>query len=255
MKQFNTLSELAQAKVLTGTPVRIMTPLIDGMVQATGEGLSLASGNVFVPRFEDQEAITGRKTSLLDDAFTGNLSTRINRYKKTPEGTWIADANGRTSTVYYNGQIWWSNDEVSYTANGYLVQSWGFSTSDPDVLELQVTGSSEVIQFTRYNGLSDRGQVAVGTIVSEEAPQSPVTGQRWTRCTDMKSFIWYVDGDSQQWIEDNPSMGADFPDIRADWKEYFRTIPEYLDDGEADTGGLVFGDVYRTPTGEVRFKL
>lgn len=47
-----------------------------------------------------------------------------------------------------------------------------------------------------------------GSIISDTPPNPPINSQRWTRCTDMRSFIWYEDGDSGQWVEDNPSMGG-----------------------------------------------
>ena len=207
MKIFNNFSELAQSKVLTGTPVRVLKPaLVDGMVEASGEGLSLLSGNVFVGQFVDQESVTARKTSLLDDAFTGGISAYINRYEKNNSGDWVAAADGRTSAVFYSGQLWWPLVEIPYTANGYLITSWGLPTGNPDILEVS-TSAGTVFQFNRFTGLVDGG-TSGGSIVSETPPNNPLAGNRWTRCSDMKSFIWYVDSEGSQWIEDNPSMGA-----------------------------------------------
>lgn len=47
-----------------------------------------------------------------------------------------------------------------------------------------------------------------GSSISELPPADKVAGRRWTRCSDMKSFIWYVDNNGAQWVEDNPSMGG-----------------------------------------------
>ncbi len=44
-----------------------------------------------------------------------------------------------------------------------------------------------------------------GSYVGESPPTFPSQGDRWTRCTDMKGFIWYVDDDGGQWVEDRPS--------------------------------------------------
>lgn len=207
MKIFNTFGQLAAAKVLTGTPVRVLEPaLIDGVVEATGEGLSLLSGNVFVPSFGDQESITARKTSLLDDAFTGGISAYINTYKKDNSGNWLAAADGRTSAVFYAGQVWWPLVEIPYTPSGYLITSWGLPTGNPDILEV-TTSIGTVFQFNRFTGLIDGGNSG-GSTVSDTPPVNPLAGNRWTRCSDMKSFIWYVDNNGSQWVEDNPSMGA-----------------------------------------------
>lgn len=208
MKIFNTFGQLAAAKVLTGTPVRVLEPaLIDGVVEATGEGLSLLSGNVFVPSFGDQESITARKTSLLDDAFTGGISAYINTYKKDNSGNWLASAGGRTSAVFYAGQVWWPLVEIPYTPSGYLITSWCLPTGNPDILEV-TTSIGTVFQFNRFTGLIDGGNSG-GSTVSDTPPINPLAGNRWTRCSDMKSFIWYVGDDGSQWVEDNPSMGGD----------------------------------------------
>ena len=48
-----------------------------------------------------------------------------------------------------------------------------------------------------------------GSTISETPPAFPIDGERWTRCTDMKGFIYYVDDNSAQWVEDRPSYGTD----------------------------------------------
>lgn len=53
------------------------------------------------------------------------------------------------------------------------------------------------------------GQSSGGSTISEEPPTIKSAGDRWTRCSDMKAFLWYEDGDSGQWIEDRPSYGID----------------------------------------------
>lgn len=206
MKTFNNFAELAQAKVSTGTPVRILKPaLVEGVVEVSGEGLTLLSNNVFVPQFDDQEALTGRKTSILDDNFSSGVSAYINSYYKDDNGEWVANSAGRTSAVYYNGQLWWPLEKIPHKAGGYLVLSWSQPTSNPDILEVSVVGG-QVIQFNRFRGVV--GGDSGGSTVSETPPADPVAGSRWTRCRDMKSFIWYVDNEGAQWVEDNPSYGT-----------------------------------------------
>lgn len=245
MKIFNNFSELAQAKVLTGTPVRILKPaLIDGVAEASGEGLSLLSGNVFVAQFNDQEAITARKTNLLDDSFTSGVSAYINRYSKDSSGNWVGATEGKTSSVFYNGQIWWPLVEIPYTANGYLVTAWGHPTGNPDILEVSVS-TGAVIQFNRFSGLIDGISGGGGSIISEVPPTNPLAGVRWTRCSDMRSFIWYVDVDGSQWVEDHPSVG--FPthstgvDVSIDTLDGPSNVQEFVD--RRPVSILTFGGV------------
>ncbi len=48
-------------------------------------------------------------------------------------------------------------------------------------------------------------RAAGGSTISEDPPESPRNGQSWKRCSDLKNFIWYVDQDGGQWVEDRPS--------------------------------------------------
>lgn len=154
MKTFNTFVELALARITTGTPVRILKPsLIDGIVENEGEGLSLVSGNVFIPQFDDQEALTGRKISLLDDSFESGFNAYINVYKKNDDGEWESSNEGHTSTIYYNGQLWWPLLDIPYLEGGYQITSWSQPTLNPDILEVSVQGGS-VIQFNRFVGVN-----------------------------------------------------------------------------------------------------
>lgn len=146
MKTFNTFGDLAEAKVLTGTPVSILEPgMVQGVVRTTGEGLSLLSGNVFVPNFENIELVAGRKISLLEDSFVDNLSTYVNSYIQEDSGAWVPSDDGLTSAIYYHGQLWNPIQEVVASTAGYLVRSW---TITDGLLEV-VTTDSEFIQFRK----------------------------------------------------------------------------------------------------------
>jgi len=65
------------------------------------------------------------------------------------------------------------------------------------------------ITYYVYNTDTSQYEVTAsssGSYVGELPPAIiPRQGDRWTRCTDMKGFIWYVDVDGGQWVEDNPS--------------------------------------------------
>ena len=69
------------------------------------------------------------------------------------------------------------------------------------------------ITYYVYNTTTSQYEVTAsssGSYVGELPPTIiPRQGDRWTRCTDMKAFIWYVDVDGGQWVEDRPSYGTD----------------------------------------------
>jgi hypothetical protein len=152
MKVFNTLAQLQLASILTGTPVRVLDPaLIDGVVvDATGdflsEGFPLPSGNVFVPKMDDQEALTGRKSTV------GVVGATIAPFSKDATGVWQVDLAGKTSTFFHLGQLWWPDDEAT---ESFTVVSIG--TPVGDRLDVQVRDGSGALTYrpySRFAGLS-----------------------------------------------------------------------------------------------------
>jgi hypothetical protein len=74
-----------------------------------------------------------------------------------------------------------------------------------------IADTDNIIIFDSEGNSKDSGKKITdiersgGSYVGELPPTFPNQGDRWTRCTDMKGFIWYVDEDGGQWVEDRPS--------------------------------------------------
>lgn len=149
MKTFNTYTQLVAASILTGTPVCVLEPSpVEGIVEATGNGLTLQSGNVFVPDFSVLEASLGRKITLVADGAESSLTTTFNTYLKESSGDWTESDEGSTSIMFYNGQLWTPDSEVTYIAGGYTLESW-VATDD----NLTVTAvDTSITSFTRFEG-------------------------------------------------------------------------------------------------------
>lgn len=99
-------------------------------------------------------------------------------------------------------------------ADGYSSPSGPFLlNSDVDMLLHKITNlgdatsDKDAINLGQVVTLLENHVASGGSIIVETAPLIVINGQRWTRCADMKSFIWYVDDDGGQWVEDNPSYG------------------------------------------------
>lgn len=50
--------------------------------------------------------------------------------------------------------------------------------------------------------------LAAAKVSSETPPPNPENGLMWYVPSTGESYLWYVDGDSGQWIQENPSIGA-----------------------------------------------
>ncbi len=111
-----------------------------------------------------------------------------------PEGFYLKDdiSLGGNTLVDIGGDI---------ELNGNRITGSGLAVDDGDLVSKEYLVNA--FQTVAVSG---------GSITSEEPPAIKVHGQRWTRCSDRKSFTWDEDilGDPSTggWIEDNPSTGA-----------------------------------------------
>ena len=112
--------------------------------------------------------------------------------------TLTVDADGRLTAASSGTET-----PESFTAVG--IQSGG-----------SLVGSAQTINFannltaTVSNGVATINSTASGgggasVQVSDTAPSNPSEGDLWWRSSDGKGFIYYNDGNSNQWVEFNPS--------------------------------------------------
>ena len=97
--------------------------------------------------------------------------------------------------------------------DGYTDPSGTFSVNtDLDMLNNKIVNLGAAVNPNDAVRLVDAEALAGvgggGSTISEVPPVIKVAGERWTRCSDMKAFLWYVDVDGGQWIEDRPSYGV-----------------------------------------------
>lgn len=147
-------------------------------------------------------------------------------------------------------------DKLTYLVQ-QILETQGRTLRHPFPSGSYDAGGRRIVNLGGYVDLTDavnaqdvadiisQSEVSGGSIVSETPPAPPIADQRWTRCSDMKSFIWYVDEDGGQWVEDNPSLGG----------TNTVDLPTFADEAAALAGGLATDSLYKTATGEVRIKL
>lgn len=99
----------------------------------------------------------------------------------------------------------------------------------------------------RYIGIN-----AGASFVQATPPTTAVAGNRWYDTNSGRTYIYYQDGDSGQWVEDNPQSGND-GGIRDDLSSPtghtlvgFLGLQNFADDVAASVGGVPVGGLYRT---------
>ena len=48
----------------------------------------------------------------------------------------------------------------------------------------------------------------VTSYIGDEPPTQPLNGAEWYCTTDGRSYVWYADADSSQWVESSPQSGS-----------------------------------------------
>ena len=100
---------------------------------------------------------------------------------------------------------------VTFDSNGNSANSGINTTSFFNKMDKAPTSNIDnVVIFDSAGNAKDSGKKLNevgngGSYIGENPPTFPQQGDRWTRCTDMKGFIYYIDADSAQWVEDRPS--------------------------------------------------
>lgn len=205
MKYFNNFTQLSQAILADNTPVTVLKPaMLTGIVQSTGDGLTLPNGKVLVMKFDDIEAITKRRTQILADEFLGNLSARLNTYSKDTEGEWVASADGLTSTVFYAGSLWWPQNEEEYSQVDHQIISW--SNPSSDTLEVR-TLNDRYFVFEKFIGLGqtpiDPAMIDADSLVVDDGETSDTLSNRFSRIRESDKHFMETNGVNLQDLATN----------------------------------------------------
>jgi hypothetical protein len=130
-----------------------------------------------------------------------------------------------------------SNEETNTTVIEYIDTEIADVNSRVDNVEtvkmdkVPAASTDNVVIFDSAGNAKDSGKKLNevgngGSYIGENPPTFPQQGDRWTRCTDMKGFIYYIDADSAQWVEDRPSYGEDtIGDVSVPY--IFDTVADY----------------------------
>ena len=56
---------------------------------------------------------------------------------------------------------------------------------------------------------NDSGYITTGSTTSDAAPSTPSDGDLWYRSSDGRMYVYYDDGNTQQWVDANPNLPPD----------------------------------------------
>ena len=138
--------------------------------------------------------------SYISDEGTGNLKFRSNAFKFTnvaENKTALVVTPPGTVELYYD-----NSKKLETTTSGVNI------TSDLNVgTGVTVYGNSGIVSATEYYGDgSNLTGVSGGVTISSTPPSSPDAGDLWYSDVAAKTYIYYTDSSSSQWIEASPNV-------------------------------------------------
>jgi len=101
-----------------------------------------------------------------------------------------------------------SNTSVAIQETAPSNPSSGDMWFDPNALKTYIyynDGDSDQWVQANPTGGGGSGSGGASVTVSDTAPSSPSSGDLWWHSTDLKLYVYYTDGSSNQWVQTNPS--------------------------------------------------
>jgi hypothetical protein len=120
-----------------------------------------------------------------------------------------------------HGDMWWNSEDavlyvyyVDVDADGYWVEATAGPLLNQALADLSDTNitSPTIDQTLVYNGTQwvNQDSSGGGLTVSATPPAGPDNGDMWFSSNDGKTYVYYSDGDSSQWVEVGASVSGEF---------------------------------------------
>jgi hypothetical protein len=101
--------------------------------------------------------------------------------------------------------------------SGATITDAGTPASDDKVL-IQDTSDSNNLKYVDISDLPSGGGGGASVSVSDTAPSSPSAGDLWFDSSTAKMYVYYNDGNSNQWV--SVTSGLPTPDSKTGWMDY-----------------------------------
>ena len=162
------------------------------------------------------EIKTAYEAEANTNAFTDSEKTKLTGISAGAEVNAVTSVNGQTGAVTVAG-----NTDLSYTGSSReLASSTGNNVTLPEVTAAGNSGLMTGADKTKLDGISTGAEVNAVTSVNGQTgavtvdgtgissslnpPSSPSAGDLWYETDGGRGYIYYNDGDSNQWVEFSP---------------------------------------------------
>ena len=162
-----------------------------------------------------QAALDAKLANVVEDTspqLGGNLDVNGNDIVTTSNADIDLDPNGSGVVVFKGNSTKGSGQfklNCEQNSHGIVIKGPPHSAGAGYTLTLPNTegNANEVLKTDGSGNLDWVAQTTGGSsvTVSDTAPGSPSSGDLWWHSTDLKLYVYYTDGSSNQWVQTNPS--------------------------------------------------
>ena len=160
------------------------------------------------------------------------------------DGTWATPPGTATNLGYTAA----SSTITSSTGTGVALPN--FTSTNPGLVPYSGGGTQKFLR-------ADGSWITVGsrqTFVGTSAPSSPNAGDQWFDTDEGRTYIYYSDTDSSQWVEGNPSWNGGIP-VGSVTPSYLSTGgPNWDTSGNLELTAASTGVILKSPNG-TRYKV
>lgn len=160
------------------------------------------------------------------------------------DGTWAAPPGTATNLGYVSA----TSTVTSSTGSGVALPV--FTSAINGLVPYSGGGTTKFLR-------ADGSWITLGsrqTFIGTSAPSSPNSGDQWFDTDEGRTYIYYVDSDSAQWVEGNPSWNGGIP-VGSIVPSYLSTGGPYWDaSGNLELTSAGTGVILRSPNG-TRYKI
>jgi len=171
-------------------------------------------------------------------------------------GASVTTSTTAPSVDLENGDLWWNSEDgalyvyfIDGDSDGYWVEATAGTVSFQSLDDMTDTNITTPVadQTLVYDGSQWVNQDPAGgggLTVSATAPSDPENGDMWFNSNDGKTYVYYTDGDSSQWVEVGASVSGAFITVNSTapsspengalwWDPDNGNLYVYYDDGDS----------------------
>jgi hypothetical protein len=178
---------------------------------ATADGIALITSSDANPFTDAQQTLLGNQSG------TNTGDQDLSAYQLEPsEGAFVNGDKTKLDGIEASADV---TDEANVVSSlsGATITDAGTPASDDKVL-IQDTSDSNNLKYVDISDLPSGGGGGASVSVSDTAPSSPSAGDLWFDSSTAKMYVYYNDGNSNQWV--SVTSGLPTPDSKTGWMDY-----------------------------------